>query len=119
MPRPLQPSVVATDTTRMTPTPEHIAWLACAVLGALLVHLSLVVLATRGRLAVERHDLVIRARQLRAEYWESVAARSEEAAASVDEDDEHDEHDDEAEPEVADAAVEPSAEPEATLRPAA
>jgi len=63
----------------MEPTLEHFAWGVCGLLAYLLVHTTLVVLEARARLATSRHDLVVKAKRMRAEYWASVAARGAQA----------------------------------------
>ncbi|MEM0913790.1 MAG: hypothetical protein AAGB29_06885 [Planctomycetota bacterium] len=107
----------------MTPTPELVAWLACAVMAAGLVHYALVVLATRARLAVQRHDLVVEAKRLRGEYWRSIADRAAaEADVEVVEDEEPDAEAEDTAPlaQLGEAAPDAAdGEPDTALRPAA
>ncbi|MEM6333083.1 MAG: hypothetical protein AAF823_07065 [Planctomycetota bacterium] len=111
----------------MAITPEHVAWAACAVIGYLLVHASMMVVEARARFATTRHDLVVEAKKIRAEYHASLMAQDEDAEhAEIVEDDDEDAADDSTpEPEAADQPIPmppPADEPDASdaeLKPAA
>lgn len=107
----------------MSPTPEHVAWIACAVIGYILVHMSLLVVEARARLATTRHDLVVEARKIRAEYHASITVSDEHAEIVEDDEDEADTGEDAAEPiplpaSTDAAAADADADP-AELKPAA
>lgn len=121
MPASLQPPAGSTDTTRMTLTLVHLAWLAFAGMALLLAQVCLSVLETRSRLAIERHNLVLRAREMRAEYWQAVAARAAEQAEEAEVVEEIDvvEEDVEVLAEIGQQTTDAAAEADTALRPAA
>jgi hypothetical protein len=57
------------------PQPHHLALLACAACGYILVKCVLSVLAVRIQLEIQRHELVREAKRRRLEYLAQLAER--------------------------------------------